>query len=71
MIVIAAVFCLLIALLAGGLLLLEVVFRLLPWGLAIVAWTLEILVALGSAAVAVSRAVRRRGSPRSALRATA
>lgn len=71
MIVITAVFCLLVAVLAGGLLLLELALRLVPWLLAIVAWTLEILVWLGSAAIALPRLVRRRRQPRIILRATA
>jgi hypothetical protein len=66
MIVIAAVFCLMIALLAGGLLLLECALRLLPWGLGAVALALEAVLRLASAAISASRIVRR-SSPWGAL----
>jgi hypothetical protein len=55
-IVLAAVFCLIVLLLAGGLLLLEGAVRLLPWVLAAVGWALEIASWLASAAIAAARA---------------
>jgi hypothetical protein len=69
-IVLAAAFCLIVLLLAGGLLLLEGAVRLLPWVLAAAGWALEITSWLASAAIAAARAVRR-ASPRGALRAAA
>lgn len=71
MIVIAAVFCLMVLLLAGGVCLLELALRLLAWVLAALGWALEITLWLTSAAIAASRAVRRRASPRVAVRAAA
>ena len=71
MIVLAAVFCLIVLLLAGGLLLLEGAVRLLPWVLAAVGWALEILLWLASAAIAAARALRRRAAPWGALRTAA
>jgi hypothetical protein len=71
MTVTAAAFCLIVALLAGGLFLLELAVRLLPWVLAAAGWALEVVLWLAWAGIAATRAVRRRASPWAALRAAA
>ena len=72
MTVTVAALCLIVALLAGALFLLELAWRLLPCLIAMIGGALEILLWLASAGIAARRAVWRRAAPWSAaLRAPA